>query len=229
PRLQIQNQRPHPHPPNLLHQVPHLLKHSAYLPVPPLNQNHFVPRILPILKKPYFRRRSLHVSPILQLNHNSRPQPRNSLFIRLPAHLHQIRLWHVRASLHHPLRQRAIIREQQQSLASVVQPPHRIHAPHTLPHNIHHRRPPFRIAHRRHIPLRLVHHEVEQLLWPRNRGSIHTNRVGRKIRLRPQFAHHGAIHRHAPRQNYFFRLAPRRHPASRHYFLESLLHVSGDC
>src|SRR5580692_1741759 len=63
PRLQIQNQRPHPHPPNLLHQMPHLFEHSPYLAVPPLNQHHLVPRILPVLKKPYLRWRGLHPPP----------------------------------------------------------------------------------------------------------------------------------------------------------------------
>src|SRR5580692_6541471 len=114
PRLQIQNQRPHPHPPNLLHQMPHLFEHSPYLAVPPLNQHHLVPRILPVLKKPYLRWRRLHTPPILQLNHNPSPQTRNPLLARLPAHLHQIRLRHVRTSLHHPLGQSPIIREQQQ-------------------------------------------------------------------------------------------------------------------
>src|ERR1700676_2023053 len=222
PGLQIQNQRPHPHTPNLLHQMPYALKHSPNLPVPPFNQNHFVPRIFPILEQPYLRRRSFHSPPILQLNHNPRAQPLNPLLIRLPAHLHQISLRHVRPSLHHSLRQRPIIRHQKQTFARIIQTPHGIHAPYALAQNIHHRRPPLRIARGRHITLRLIQHKIKQLLRPSDRRAIHANNIPLQIRFRPQLTHNNPIERHAPRYNNLFRLAPRRHSASRYNFLQSL-------
>src|SRR2546427_1752587 len=92
PWRHIQHQRPQLHALDFFHQKPHALKHSPDLPIPPFHQNHFIPGIRPILHQPDFRRRSLHSSPILQLDRNSRPQTRNRALVRLPADFHQIRL-----------------------------------------------------------------------------------------------------------------------------------------
>src|SRR5579859_379778 len=219
PRLHIQFQRPQLHPPNFLHKMSHLLKHPPNLPVPSLDQNHFIPRIRPILRQPYLRWRSFHPPPILQLNRNSRPQTLDAFLFRLSAHLHQIRFRHMRTGLHQLLRQRSVIGHQHQSLAPIIQPPHGIHSPRAIPQKIHHRRPPFRIAYRRHIPFWLVQQKINRLLPFPNGLPIHANNIPLRISLRPLFPHHFAIQRHSPSRNHLFRFAPRRNPASRHYFL----------
>src|SRR6266481_86916 len=109
PRRHIQYQRPQLHPLDLLHQKPHALKHAPNLSVPPFDQNHFVPRIRPVLRQPNLRRRRFHSLAILQFNRNSSPQSLNRFLIRLPADFHQICLRHVRARFHQLLRQRAIV------------------------------------------------------------------------------------------------------------------------
>ena len=130
----------------------------------------------------------------------------------------------MRTGLHQLLRQRAIIRHQQQSLARIIQPSHRIHAPHTLRQQIHHRRPPFGIADRGHISLRLIQQKIDQPLRLPQPLAIHANLIALRIRLPSLLRHHYPIQRHPARRNHLFRLAPRRNPAPRHYLLQSFHH-----
>src|SRR6266850_37538 len=221
PWRNIQNQRSQPHPPDLLHIESHALKHPPDLPIAPLNQNHLVPGIGPIFHEANFRGRRLHPLPVLQLNRNSRPQTLDRLLLRFPADFHQIRLRHVRTRLHQLLRQRPVVRHQQQTFAGIVQPPHGIHTLRAFCHQLHHRQPSFRIADRGHVPLRLVQQKIKKPLRSFQRFSIHADLVPLRIGLRTQFRHHGSVERHPPRRNHLFRLAPRRNPARRHNFLQS--------
>src|ERR1700731_3980662 len=221
PRSHIQHQRPQLYALDFLYQKTHALKHPPNLPVSSFDQNHLVPGIRSVLRQPYFRRRSLHPRPILQLNRNSRSQTRDRPLVRLSADFHQVRLRRVRTGLHQLLRQRPIIRHQQQSFAGVVQPPHRINPFGTILHQLHHRRPSLRIAHGSHITFRLVHHKIQQPLPSFQRRPIHANHVAPRITLSPLSPHNFPIERPPPRRNNLLRLAPRRNPASRHNFLQS--------
>src|SRR5205807_1957007 len=115
----------------------------------------------------------------------------------------------MRARLHQLLRQRPVIRHQEQSLARVIQPPHRIHALSTLRQQIHHRRPSLRIAHRGHISLRLVQQQKPQPLPLLQRLSIHAYRISLRIGLRSLFRHPAT--RHSPL--FSIRLLPSPQPS----------------
>ncbi len=66
--------------------------------------------------------------------------PRRNLSISssagLAADLHQVRLGHMRRSVRQLLRQLAIVRQQQQPLAKIIEPANRIHARSNAPYQI---------------------------------------------------------------------------------------------
>src|SRR5260370_21308442 len=193
PRRHVQNQRPQLHPLDFFHQKSNALKHPPDLTVSSFDQNHLIPWIRPVLHQPYFRWRCLHPCPILQFNRDSRPQTLNRPLVWLSADFHQIRLRRVRAGLHQFLRQRSIIRHQQQPFAGVVQPPHRIHSLATILYQLHHPAPPLGISDRGHIAFRLVQQEIQQPLSSLQRRAIHANHLSFPLRLRSLFHHHFSV------------------------------------
>jgi hypothetical protein len=94
-----------------------------------------------------------------------------------------------------PVRERAVVREQQRAGGVDVEAPDRDDA-RLVPDHVDHRSPPLRVARRRHDPLRLVEQDVPQPLHA-HALAVHLHAVGG--------AHVGvelaarAVHRHAAR------------------------------
>src|SRR5215472_8060525 len=224
PRRNIQSQRPHRHALDLLHLVPHVVKHPPYLPIPPLDQNHLVPGIRRIGEQPHFRRRRFYPPPILERDGYAVPQPLERLPRRPSADLHVVRFRNVRGRTCQSLRQLPIVGQQQQSLARIVQTPDRIQSFSLLSEQFHHRWASLRVARRRDVPLRLVQQQVNALLRRLHRCAVHTNAIVRRVGFRPKLRHGLSIHRDPPCADQLLRLPTRSDSGSSQDFLQSFGH-----
>jgi len=211
-RLKIQHQRTISDPTNLLHMMPDLLEHLAQFPVAALDDDHFIPGIVPLPHLPYLRRSSAYTpgecSRTAFFDDYSATQRVKHVLRRLPGYLHQVGLLHSRRRLGQLVSQFAVISHQQQAFAQVVQPPHGVQTFPLVREELHHRRTSLGIAHRGHIALRLVQHKVANPLRTLQQLAIHANVVPRRIGLGSQLHHHFAVDLNETAKNQLFSLAP---------------------
>jgi hypothetical protein len=213
--------------------VADLLEHLAQLAVAALNENHFVPGVidrarrttlaagLARIKRADIRGRGLHpIGTRLSLgNADTLPESIELFLGRLPAHFDQIRLLNSGRGLGELVRQFAVIRDEQKSLAQIVEPTDGVQALAGLREELHDRRPPFGIADRGHIALRLVEHEVPMTLRSLQQFAIDPDMIAARIGFAAKFRHHRSIHLNAAGRDQLFSMAPARNSG----FSEDLL------
>jgi hypothetical protein len=116
----------------------------------------------------------------------------------------------------------AVVGQQQQALARIIQPPHRIYAALDAVNQIHHSRPLFRIAHRRDVSLGLVEQKIRMALRPEQQLPVDADMVKLGISLAAQFGDHLPIDLHMAGNDQFLGLAARRDPGRGNDFLQAL-------
>ena len=141
-------------------------------------------------------------------------------------HLRAIRLAHEKARMEKPLRQRAVIRQEEQSLRVLVEPSDRINMRLLHRQKVDHRAPASLIGNGRDIALRLIQQEVYAAFLFRQRLAVHCDARNCHVRLRSWLTHRHAIHRHAPCRDHLLCLAARRHACTADDFLQSFFHIS---
>src|SRR6185437_1550877 len=225
-RLQVQHQRPIANASNLLHVMSDLFKYLSDLAVAALNQHQLIPRVLRVPKQPNLRRSRHHPALVrtrlAPLNHQARANLFQPRWRRPSAHLHQIGLLNFGRSPRQRVRQLAVVGQQQQPFARIVQPAHRKH-PLAAANQPHHRGPVLRIADGRYISLGLVHDVIAKPLRTMQQLAIHADMVPRNIGFCAQFGYSSAVDLHAPCQDEFLGLAPRAYTGSGQDLLQPLL------
>ena len=117
-----------------------------------------------------------------------------------------IRLPDAAARTEDAVRKVAVVRQQQQALRLLVQPPHRRHAelPVSLRDQLHHR-PVARIVRRGHVARRLVQHQQDFPVFF-DRRAVHRNGTCRLVKFFRFLTDDCTVHGHAPRADEAFQL-----------------------
>jgi len=204
--------------------MPDFLEHLAQFAVAPLDQHHFIPRViaLPHLPNPCRRRPHLASTRLALVDGHARAQDIQLVFAGNSGYLHQVRLFHARRCLGQLVGQFAIVGHQQQAFAHVVQAPHRVKPLSHLLEELHHGWPALRILHRGHKAARFIQHKIAQPLGALQQLPVHTNMVPARVGLGAKLGNHRAVHLHTPLLNHLLGLAPARHSALRQDFLQAL-------
>src|SRR5579864_1222086 len=119
------------------------------------------------------------------------------------------------------MRQVAVVGQQQQSLACIVEPAHRIDACTNAVQQIHDRRPVFGIVCRGDVSLRLVHQQINLALGPVQQLAIYANVVALGIGLAAEFGDDLSVDRHHAGADQLFSFATGRNSRSSNDFLQT--------
>ena len=197
--LDIQNQRSVANAANLLDVMSDLLKHLAQLAVATLDDDDFVPGIVALADFANLGRRGMHTTRtrFATLNGDAGPQAIEFFFGGLTADLDQISLLDARGGFRELIGEVAVVSDQQQALAQVVQPADRIEALAQFREELHHCRPLLRITDCSDESPRLVEHEVAQAFRPLQQLAVDADVVAGGIGLGAEFRDDLAIHLHA--------------------------------
>jgi hypothetical protein len=174
--LEIEHERAVADPPNLLHAMPDLLEHLAQFTVAAFDKNHLKPRVLvssrtaglpPIAGFPGVESADLGGGGLdptgasrAAIDRDSLTQALDIFFRGLAADFDQVRLLHTRCRASQLVGQFAVIGDQQQALAHVIESANRIKPLAHLREKLHDRRPPLGVAHCRDEALGLVQHVI---------------------------------------------------------------------
>lgn len=124
------------------------------------------------------------------------------------------------------LGERAIVREEEQAFACVIESPDRVQAFGLLTEEFHDRRPAFRVVSGRDIAFWFVQKKVDEFLPNPQGGPIHTDGVVSRVGFRAQFGHDFAVDANATRRDEFFGLTTRGDSSGRENLLQALGHKS---
>ena len=215
--------------------VANLLKHAANLPVAPFCQRHLVPGIFLVHRQLDVRRlghdaeaAALHARLLLSAcarqsrlgwQQDAVAQLINLFFRRLARHLHHVRLGHVGAGARQLRHQVAVVRQQQQAFAHVIQPAHGEDPLFHVLQQVHHRRTTLGIAYRGHRALGLVQRNVNVALRSLQQFSVHANFVKARIGLAARLGDDVSVHAHQSCGDQLFGLAARGQPGGGQNFL----------
>ena len=112
----------------------------------------------------------------------------------------------------------AVVGEQEQALAVVIQSAHGIEPHGKIPKLVQHGSPAFRVGYGGHFPGGLVVHDVAFLRFRQGRAPVHPHVLSR-FHLRAHVADDLSIHGDAPFGHQFFGRTPRSHAARRQILL----------
>ena len=126
--------------------MPNLLKHAPNLAIPTLGERKLIPRIFRFAHHPHLGRGGLHALAAISRNGESTPNLGKPVCRGHTGNLHHIRLRHVRRSLHQRVGELAIVGQQEQTFACVVESPNGINPHANAAQYIHHGRTAFGIA-----------------------------------------------------------------------------------
>jgi hypothetical protein len=169
-----------------------MFEHDADLVLPAFSDLHFVPRIRAVLDALQLRRRrppAMHGDTLAKL-----------LLLRLcqPAgHLHYICLGDVVGGRGQAMRELAVVGQQQQSFAVIIQAAHRKHAFADPAHQVHHGLPTLRVGNRGHAFLGLVERDIGQVFGRVQRASVDLDVIIVYIGLGTQLGDGLPVHRNA--------------------------------
>src|SRR3990170_7493678 len=149
--------------PQLADRVADARKHSPDLILAALAQHHFVPRMARLFA-PLRRQRADPRGKRLAAIKRYSVAKRLQLFCRGRAgYLHPVGLWDAARSRQDVVGKLAVVGNQQQTFAGVIEPPDRIDSRRNLLEIFHDRRPALRVGESRYGAARLVQHEIEQV------------------------------------------------------------------
>ena len=152
---------------------------------------------------------------------DTRAQTADFLVRHAVGHLHQVLLAHLAAGVEEVVHQVAVVGQQQQTLAVVVQPPDRVQAHRVIAELVHHRRAAFGVGDGRHLAHRLVVRQIVLFFLNFANLAIHRHHVGGFIHLHAHFGDNLPVYRHMPVGNQLFGVAARRHAGEGKKLLET--------
>ena len=123
-RFDIQHQRAIANAANFLDMMADLFEHLAQFAVAALDDDHFVPGIVALADLANLRRRSLHPPGawLSALDSNARTQSVEVIFARFAADFDEVGLFHACGGAGELVGQVAVVGDQQQAFAQVVEP-----------------------------------------------------------------------------------------------------------
>jgi hypothetical protein len=204
------------------HREPHRLAHAPHLAVAALVQLHLDQRVT-LLPREHAHARRIAAHPGLELH--AFLQPTQRLGPRRALETHAVGLDHAVARVHEPVRQLAVVREDEQSARIGVEPAHRKQA-RARRHELADGAPPLGVVERGDHADRLVEHVVAQRRRSGQRPALHRDPVALRLDLDPRFEHDAAIHPHGPLLDEQVALAARAHAALRQELVEPDGHSS---
>ena len=172
-------------------------KHAPDLAIATLDQRDFVPRVCGFFHHAHQSRARLHALAVVGGDGNSSAQLGDGFFLRCAGNFDDIGLGNVRSRFHQAVRQFAIVGEQKQAFAGVIQTPDGIDAASDAVNQIHDRGALFRIAHRGDETLGLIEQEVDVALRAVKQLAIHAHVVGFGIGFGAEFGDDGSVDLHA--------------------------------
>ena len=146
-----------------------------------------------------------------------------------PGRAHDVDLLMLETRMREAVHERAVVGEEEESLAVLVETPHGHEALAHLPaQEVGHGAPAERIRERGKDARRLVHEDRARLLHGRAEGrAVHRDAHGRGVYTQARLRHDASVHGHAPGGDHLGRMAARGHPAVRQHVLEPLFHGPG--
>ncbi len=149
---------------DLFHVMPHGFKHAPNLAIAAFDQRDLIPRIRGLLHNANRSRPSSHALAVIGSNRNTGAQFGDRRFCRRAGNFYQISFRDVRRRFHEPVRELAVIGQQQQAFTGVVESADRIDASPDAAEQVHHGGPLLRIAHGSDVSFWLVQQQVHVTL-----------------------------------------------------------------
>lgn len=196
---------PQPH-----HRVSDRVAHVAHLARASLVQRDREQRLVlagaePGVEQPHGRRRGAPAP-----DRDAPAQPVQLALLRHAAHARVVLALHLVLRMQQPLRELAVVREQQEPLGVVVQPADGVDVLAHLGQQIEDRRPVLGVLPRRHVAAGLVEQDVAVAPRHADALAVDADVVAERVGPRAQLEHGGAVHRHAAAGDEGLRRAPRR-------------------
>jgi hypothetical protein len=98
-----------------------LFEHASNLAILAFDQSDFVPGIAGLTNQIHASRRGLHSSPVFRADKQTRAQFAKAVFFGLAGHFHHVSFRDVRCSLHQEIGELAVVGEQEQAFAGVIE------------------------------------------------------------------------------------------------------------
>ena len=196
------------HAPQLRHRMAHRLEHLADLLRAAFAQLHFPPTV-PLVGGLAGRldRGDVARERPLPVEGDAAAQLVDDALLGDAAHLHVVRLHRAVLRMRHLVRELAVVREEHQPFAVVVEAPDRVDPFAHAAHEVDHRAAALRVLHRRHHLFRLVDDDVAVLFGAGDQLAVDFDVVAIGIGPRPELGDDAAVQRDSPRPHHRFRLA----------------------
>jgi hypothetical protein len=200
--------------------MPDLFKHFAELAVAAFDENDLVPGIFSGTRatltacfsgteETNLRGSGLHAggARLATLDTHSLAKPIDVLFAGLTANLDEVGFLHAQGGTSQLVGKLAVVCDEQQPFAEVVEAPDRIESLPHLGEELHDGRPALRVTDGCDVPFGLVEHEVAEAFGALKQLSINTDVIACGIGLATEFSDRLAVHLHTALGNELFSVA----------------------
>ena len=200
-RFNVEHQGAVAYAANLFDVVADLLEHLAQLAVAAFNEDDFVPGVVALADFANLGGRSLHPARarLAALDSHARTEAVELFFGWFAAHLYEVGLLHACCGTGELVGEIAVVGDEQEAFAQVVQASDGVEPFAQLCEELHHGGPALGIAHRGYEAPGLVEHEVAQALGALQQFAVNADVVASGIGLGAKFGDDFAVYLYATR------------------------------
>jgi hypothetical protein len=205
-RFNVEHQRAVAYATNLLDVVADLLEHLTQLAVAAFNEDDFVPGVVALANLANLGGRSLHPAGTRSaaLDSHARTEAVQLFVAWFTAHLYEVSLFHSGCGAREFVGEVAVVGDEQEAFAQVVQASDGVEPLAQLCEELHHGRAPLGIAHRGYKAPGLVEHEVSEALGALQQFAIDADVVTGGVGFGTEFGNDFAVHLYAARRDQIF-------------------------